>query len=74
MEPVPPLSIGARIIAEFEDDAAGGAATSGTSQGATVSAQPVRVDSGPADPTDAEGTSAIARRPGPGTTPPDAPP
>src|SRR5437868_14414048 len=61
MEPVPPLSIGGHIIAEFEDDAA--AATPGAAPAsagaATVSAQTMPADLPPAyAPPSAEAAAA----------------
>jgi hypothetical protein len=62
MEPVPPLSIGGHIIAEFEDDA--GAAppqhAPESARALTVSAEAVQVDAACAPPN--EDASAAARR------------
>jgi hypothetical protein len=65
MEPVPPLSIGGHIIAEFEDDAAGQAPSrtpvSSASQGAAVSLEPVPVDSGSVPTSPGEEAAAAQR-------------
>src|SRR5213596_2915347 len=62
MEPVPPLSIGGHIIAEFEDYA--GASSPGPSGGSaralTVSAEAVQMDAACAPPS--EDAAAVARR------------
>jgi hypothetical protein len=59
MKPVPSLSIGGHIIAEFEDDA-GAAPAAGTARAQTVSAEAVQLDAACAPP--GEDPAAAARR------------
>jgi hypothetical protein len=64
MEPVPPLSIGGHIIAEFEDDAGAPAQGPGAVSvgAATVSAQAMPADVPPAYAPPSEEAAAEARR------------
>src|SRR5262249_50915200 len=66
MEPVPPLSIGGHIIAEFEDDAAGhephSAPAAGTGQGGAAAIPPVPVDANPPPAPPSEGAAVAAKR------------